>query len=559
VKPPVAALRAVAALAAILVGVAGRPMPAASQSRPGATRPPIVAPDLNPSPPRTGALAQHPIRPLDAGQAQRLLQAQGMRETGRFDPAREVLQALLAESPHQPVVLVELARVYLARQQWGSIERLARSERAATRDSLLLGRELALALERESRPREAAQVAVEVWCAAPAEAEWADATLTRLDDLDSRRAREPLRRAAEARPWRLDMVRTAARLEWRRGDAAAMLHLLAAADATGPNTPATWSFAEERLASGGPRDTTAAVEALLDLAADTTRVPAYRLPAARRSWQVFVRMGSEREGVTRVSRALADLPPSEWGADLLTGIVRGLRVAGRTAEGRALLERLGDHRDAFPDLALESALTELREGPPERALPIMERAARGSPEAVFRYAEALFFAGLSDSAAALYRQVSRDPRSPFTGQSLERLFLIEDAQPPAALPALGRMAYESWRGEPKRAGALAESLYHALPHGPLWAQAALVLAEHRDRNGDAPGALEPLLAVADSLPADRLASVARQRAGDVYRLRLKDDAKALGQYEECLARYPKAWNAPEVRRAVEALRRERRF
>ena len=39
----------------------------------------------------------------------------------------------------------------------------------------------------------------------------------------------------------------------------------------------------------------------------------------------------------------------------------------------------------------------------------------------------------------------------------------------------------------------------------------------------------------------------------------KDDARALAQYEECLARYPKAWNAPEVRRAVETLRRERRF
>ena len=30
-------------------------------------------------------------------------------------------------------------------------------------------------------------------------------------------------------------------------------------------------------------------------------------------------------------------------------------------------------------------------------------------------------------------------------------------------------------------------------------------------------------------------------------------------HEECLARYPKAWNAPEVRRRVETLRRERRF
>ncbi len=45
-------------------------------------------------------------------------------------------------------------------------------------------------------------------------------------------------------------------------------------------------------------------------------------------------------------------------------------------------------------------------------------------------------------------------------------------------------------------------------------------------------------------------------------LLVKDEAlrsQALEQYEECLARYPKAWNAPEVRRQVEALRREHRF
>jgi len=65
--------------------------------------------------------------------------------------------------------------------------------------------------------------------------------------------------------------------------------------------------------------------------------------------------------------------------------------------------------------------------------------------------------------------------------------------------------------------------------------------------------------VADSLPADRLAPVARQRAGDLYLTRFKDEAKALAQYEECLARYPRAWNSAEVRRRVEQLRRDRRF
>jgi tetratricopeptide (TPR) repeat protein len=274
---------------------------------------------------------------------------------------------------------------------------------------------------------------------------------------------------------------------------------------------------------------------------------------------VFTVRGSEREGVLRIFRALADLPPQAWSNDLLVAIVRGLRESGRAAEVRALLERLGDRGTAIPELALEGALNELREGPPARALAVLERAAIGSPEGVFRYAEALFFSGLPDSAMAIYRLVSHDPRSPYTAPALERLFLIEDADPQSALPALGLMAYESWRGEPKRSAAIADSLFRTLPRGALWAHAALALAGQRDRDGDGPGALTPLLAVADSLPGDRLAPVARQRAGDIYRLRLKDDAKALAQYEECLARYPKAWNAPEVRRAVETLRRERRF
>ena len=519
----------------------------------------MVAPDLDPSPPRPGTIAQHAVKPLDAAQAQRLLQAQGMRESGRLDAAHEALTSLLAESPHQPIVLAELARVHMARQQWGLIERLATSERAATRDSVLLGRELALAYERQSQPRKAAQVAVEVWIAAPVEAEWAEATIQRLEDVEPRAGREPLRRAAEARPARADLAAGAARLEWKRGDTVTALRLLSATDATGPRTPLRWSFAQELLFVGTGRDTSGAIEVLMSLAADPARDPAYRLPAARRVLQVYAARGGPREGALRIARALADLPPHAWSGDLLVEVVRGLRESGHSGEVRALLERLGERRSAFPELALEGALNELRDGPPARVLAMMERAAIGSPEGVFQYAEALFFAGMPDSAMALYRLVSHDPKSPYTAPALERLFLIEDADPQSALPALGQMAYEAWRGEAKRAAVLAESLYQALPRGPLWAHAALALAAQRDHDGNGPGALAVLLAVADSLPGDRLAPVARQRAGDVYRLRLKDDARALAQYEECLARYPKAWNAPEVRRAVETLRRERRF
>jgi hypothetical protein len=65
--------------------------------------------------------------------------------------------------------------------------------------------------------------------------------------------------------------------------------------------------------------------------------------------------------------------------------------------------------------------------------------------------------------------------------------------------------------------------------------------------------------VADSLPGDRLAPLARQRAGDLYLGKLHDETRAIEQYEACVAVYPRAWNAPEVRRRLDELRRSRRF
>ena len=559
---PATAVALALACCAVL-GAAPVAAPVAAQGRP-VPPPGLIRPDVAElqTPTHPAAISQHPYAALAGVQAQRLSEAQTLRASGKLDAAREALQALLAEAPHHPVVLGELARIALARQQWPALERLARAERAATRDSVLLGRELAMALERQDHVREAAQVVMEVWVASPFDADWAEATVVHLDEMDGKLAIEPLRKATARLPQRLDLARAQARLEWKHGDGAAALKVLAAADAAGASTPTRWSFAEELLRGSGRgdgRDTSEAIEALVDLAADHAIGPEYRMPAARRAWQLYGRLGDTKSGVLRVAHALGDLSPEAWSADLLVGIVRGLREAGYTADVRALLGRLGDKRNSFADLALEGALNELREGPPSRALPALEKAAHGSPEGVFRYAEALFFAGLPDSAARMYDLITKDPKSPFTGQALERMFLIEDAEPREALTGLGRMAYETWRGETARAGVIADSLYHALPHGPLWAYAALVLGERRDAAGDAKGALEPLLAVADSLPDDRLASVARQRAGDVYRLKLKDDAKALAQYEECLARYPKAWNAPEVRRVVQMIRREKRF
>jgi len=474
-----------------------------------------------------------------------------------MDRAHTTLLELAREVPHHPQVLTELARVEIARGEWAAVERLARPERAQQRDSLLMATELMLALERLARPREAAEVAIEAWAADPAQ-DWAGDSLLHLSGADPRGVREVTRSAAHRLPGRTDLVLAACRLELRGGDLNEALRMLAEADGPALSPPLRLRFADELLENGDARDSSGAAEALIAAAADTRLDPTVRLPAARRAWDLDAVLGTGAAAAPRLTHALADIPAERWDAALLMDLARALRRAGLTTGARALLAA-GERSLSKRELEMEQALADLRDGPPERALPRLFAAATGSTEAAFRYAEALFFAGQTDSALAWYQRVARDPASEFTGPSFERIYLIEDADPPAALPVFGRLAWEEWRGERKRAATLTESLFVAMPRGVLWAQSAIKLAGLREAAGDVRAALEPLLALADSLPGDRLAPLARQRAGDLYLVRLKDPTRAQAQYEECLARYPKAWNAPEVRRKLEQLRRDRRL
>jgi tetratricopeptide (TPR) repeat protein len=309
------------------------------------------------------------------------------------------------------------------------------------------------------------------------------------------------------------------------------------------------------------RDSSAAVEALVRLAGDGRFDAVWRLSAAQRAWELQGARGAQEETAPELARALKGVPLARWPSDFLVSLARTLRQAGHTDQARSLLHGTGGSgpgnvpRGAVPQLDLEEALADLRDGPPERTLPRLSELAGASPEGAWRYAEALFFAGLSDSALACYQRIAGNPEGTFSGAALERVYLIEDADPPDALPLFGRAAYEEWRGDRRQALVLTDSLVRTLPREALWAEAAVWLGAQRDAAGDAHGALAVLLAVADSLPDDRLAPLARQRAGDIYLLRLKDERAALAQYEECLARYPRAWNAPEVRRRAEQLRR----
>ncbi|HEY6867186.1 MAG TPA: tetratricopeptide repeat protein [Candidatus Eisenbacteria bacterium] len=502
-------------------------------------------------------ISQHPFPPLAPAQAGRLRQAEADREAGLLDRARTTLTDLDREVPHHPLVLTERARLDLARGDDAAVERAARPERAQQRDSLLMATELITALERLGRPRDAAEIAVEAWAADPAQ-DWAGDSLMRLAPADPRGVREVLHAAVRRLPARVDLALVAIRIEWRAGDPKEALRMLAAADGPALRPPLRARFADGLLETPSARDSAGAAEILLELSADTRIGREFRLPAARRAWELFVALGGESGAAPRVLHALGDIPAEQWDGAFLMDVARALRRAGLTNEARTLLAT-GQRSVSRREVELEQALADLRDGPPERALPRLLAASTGSIEAQFRYAEALFFAGQPDSALACYQRVVRDPSSEFTGPAFERIYLIEDADPRSALPVFGRIAWEEWRGEPKRAAALTESLAVALPRGPLWAQVAIKLAAQRDAAGDARAALEPLLAIADSLPDDRLAPQARERAGDLYLNRLKDVRRAVDQYEACLTRYPRAWNAAEVRRKLESLRRDRRL
>lgn len=541
-----------AALVLLLAGsAAAQPQRAPQPFDPG--RPLILEVPGTPSTP-----SSHPLTPLDPGQMEVVRRAEQQRLAGKYDDARKLLASLPANVQHHPLVITERARLELAAGNWNAVVQLG-AERRSQRDSLLIGRELVDAYEHLNRSREASQVVTEVWAAAPVEENWAMRELERLAPSDAHAGRDGVRRALEREPQRTDLARGLAQLEWMGGDMHAALKVLHDLDRGERGPRNRWAFAENLLIRSTARDSSGAFEVFLDMVADPTQDPSYRVTAAQRYWSLLAVRGQQVEGAPRFYQALKDVPADRWGGPMVVEVARALRQGGDTADARALLNGASSGPQARADVLLERGLADLRDGPPEKALEALKPGPHGSDDQIFQYAEALFFAGQPDSALVWYQKASENPAGEHTGAALERIYLLEDASPRSALPAFGRVEYERWRGSSKHGLAMAESLWQSLPRGALWAQAAMIVVDERDALGDPRGAVAMAQMVADSLPDDRLAPLARQRAGDLYTTRLKEDAKAVEQYEACLARYPKAWNAPEVRRRLEELRRTRRF
>ena len=177
-------------------------------------------------------------------------------------------------------------------------------------------------------------------------------------------------------------------------------------------------------------------------------------------------------------------------------------------------------------------------------------------EAQYLASEVAFYEGRFDSAAAGYDAFARAyPTSRFTNDALERMYLIEagEGSPVAGLPELAKAFRLARAGASDEALAAAEAAEARAHGGPAWSHAGLLTASLLVARGRVADAAAKALAVAEGVPDDRLAPVARRRAGDAYRAS-GNDALALAQYEELLVRYPRSWLAPETRRLVQELR-----
>lgn len=534
----------------VVLALAGLARPAQAQAKRAAPPSETTAP-LRPA----GA----PLSALTPDEAQRLQRAIGLREGGLPERARDTLLVMLRARPHDPRLVRELGRCEVMRSDWSAVERLATGERALTRDTLLLAPELALAQERLGRPRDAIRTALEAWTASPSEGPWAAATVLRLAPVEARLTLQMFEAAVLPRPWRSDLLMGLARLHAMAGRPDEATRVLADAEHRGNRSNLRVQFADESLRMATRADSNASFAAWFDLTRDAARRPEERLATGRRLWLAAQATGREAEWAPKLAQALRDVPGERWGPDLVLSLVRALQRTGAAAEARALIAANPALERRLPDLALERAAALAREGRLAEARPLADSLARAWAPARFLRAEFEFFAGELDSALVHYNAIAERSDDPDAATALDRMYLLEESPRARVRPMLGAIAYERWRGRPAAAQVLADSLWRMQgPRGEYAAHAALEAATLRLESGDARNALAALLVVCDSLPEDRLAPVARQLAGDAY-VALGDTRNALLQYEECLARYPRAWNSAEVRRRVERLRREKRL
>jgi len=279
-----------------------------------------------------------------------------------------------------------------------------------------------------------------------------------------------------------------------------------------------------------------------------------------------------RNRLAALERVWLKLPPSSETVRTGLELAERWRALGDETAGRRVADQAAKLAPKAPGAADDPELTgrlAVRAG--EAALSRGDlaaaeasfREAQGSgasekvrEEAQYLACEAMFYEGRFDSAAAGYDAFARTyPTSRFTNDALERMYLIEAGEggPVAGLPELAKAFRLARAGASDEALEAAQAAEAKAKGGPAWSHAGLLTASLLVARGRVADAAAKALAVAEAVPDDRLAPVARRRAGDAYRAS-GSDALALAQYEELLVRYPRSWLAPETRRLVQELR-----
>jgi tetratricopeptide (TPR) repeat protein len=408
---------------------------------------------------------------------------------------------------------------------------------------------------------------------------------------------------ADAAPANVELALLAAEMECRTGHAERAWPRLAGAEERGgvERRGQLLRVLAERLSIDAARARELGTPAWLELARGAAYDPELRGAALGR---LLGPAPAERgpEGAAIVAGATvatADLEAA-W-RSLPAGAVRSrsgldladfLRRRGDEAAARRVivaLDREGTPPDLQGELDLQQGLAAVQGGDLDAARRLLERA-RGQAvdpaageRAAYALAEARFYAGEFDSALTAFDDFARaHPQSPLANDALERAYLLEadgGGGPAGAAPGVATLArglYAEARGRWDEAASLAreaEAQARAAqpadprsgpgadslggPSDPVRAHALLLLSRAEERRGDFPAALGAALLAADSLWGDRLAPAARERAGDLL-LAHGRPAEALAQYEEMLARHPRAWLAAEVRRKVTELRQSGR-
>ena len=407
-------------------------------------------------------------------------------------------------------------------------------------------------------------------------------------------------RRADAAPKDVNRALLAAEIECRAGKTALALACLHGAEAPGTPHGQLARVLAERLQADA-QGVALAAPLWLELARGPYDA-GLRADALRRLLQPTTVITADREGkavVTPISAkdlesAWRSLPVGEERAELGLDLLQTLRARGETQVAErvaAELSRTGSSGQLAGPVDVEAGLLALGQGRLDEAGKRLERARAQTVDddarvrAEFAQAEVLFYSGQFDSALASYdRFANAHPLSPLANEALARAFLLEPDPDQASGQAPGlvslakglyaetrrqwdesilwaRKAEQESRGSdrqasqmPRSEGAAPESLGLA---NPVRAQALLLLSRAQEAHGAPAEARLAALAVADSLPGDRLAPVARKRVGDLDLARGNKES-ALAQYEEMLARYPRSWLAAEVRRQVTDLRAQLR-